>query len=339
MQKQRYFASFALVLLASIFIIGGCSTLPTEKFEYDDYPKNPINLIVPFSAGGGTDLQARALEKMFVKHLNQKILVINKPGGGGTIGWNELVQATPDGYTLGMTATELLMQPLYGQTKYHYPTAVEPIAQIVSTPFLLVVNSDQSWDTLEQFIEYGKDNPGQLKYGHGGVGSITQALAASFSVMAGISTEQVPFQGGGETLSALLGNHIQFAFADPSVVKEQLKAGKVKALAITSDERSVDRELKDIPTFKESGIDLSLSVWTGIAAPKEVPEEIRQKLSSALEEMTSDPEFQATMKTLGVQIDYLNAADSKEKWVKEIDSLSRMIKDTGIDRQIREQKK
>lgn len=323
-------------------MLGGCSNVQKaeKKVLSTDYPNKPINFIVPFSAGGGNDLQSRTLEKMFPKYLNQNLLVLNKPGGGGTIGWNELVQAKPDGYTLGVTTSEIIMQVLYGETKYHYPTALEPLAQITSTPFILVVNADQPWDSLDDLIQYAKQNPGELKYGHAGIGAVDHLLGATFAREADIKIEQVPFQGGGEVLSALLGNHIQIDFSSPAVAKEQIKAGRVKALASTGEQRHPDPIFAQIPTFKELGFnEMTLTLWSSVAAPKELPEEIKEKLIIALQKMINDPEFKTNIENLGLQVDYLNAEQCKEKWVEESEKLTKMIRDTGIDNQIKAQKK
>jgi tripartite-type tricarboxylate transporter receptor subunit TctC len=310
------------------------TTLTTKN----NYPTKPITVIVPFSAGGGLDLVARTMEKNALKYLGQPLVVVNKPGGAGTLGWNELVNANPDGYTLGISAVDVLIQPLYGTTKYHYPSALEPIAQVTTLPFLMVVPSDQPWQDINSLISYAKQHPGQLKFGHAGIGSPAHILGETFAKTANISLEQVPFHGGNDITISLLGSHIQIGFVPPLTVKEQIKAGTLRALATTGEQRLTDPDLAQIPTFKEQGFDIVLTNWYGVVAPKELPPEIKTKLEEGFKTMIADPEFKANIENLGLQVEYLNSDDSKEKWISDGDKLAKTIRETGILEQIEAQK-
>ncbi|WP_199883988.1 Bug family tripartite tricarboxylate transporter substrate binding protein [Anaerosinus massiliensis] len=302
------------------------------------YPTKPITLIVPFSAGGGLDLVARSLEKMAPKYLGQPLVVINKPGGSGTIGWNELVSSPSDGYTLGISAIDVLVQSLYGTTKYHYPTALEPIAQITTSPWILVVNADLPCEDINSFIQYAKNSPQNLKLGHPGIGTLPHILGEKFSKLSDTKFDEVPFRGASDVVASLLGNHIQFSFINPSTVKEHIKNGTLKAIAITGDHRLTDPELEKIPTFKELGFDIVLTNWFGIAAPKDMPPEVRTKLDQALKEIAADPEFKTNIENLGLQLEYLNSDESKDKWISDGDKLYKSIEETGILDQIKAQK-
>ncbi len=303
-----------------------------------NYPDKPITIIVPFSAGGGLDLVARSLEKMAPKYLGQPLVVVNKPGGAATIGWNELVSASPDGYTLGMSAIDVLIQPLYESTKYHYPTALEPIAQVATSPWIMVVPAEQPWQDITSLIEYAKQHPGQLKFGTTGIGSVSHILGGTFAKATDITLEQVPFRGANDVTVALLGNHIQIGFVNPATVKEQIKNGTLRALAVTGELRTTDPDLAQIPTFKEQGFDIVLTNWIGIAAPKELPPEIKAKLEEGFKAMITDPEFKANIENLGFQVEYLNSDESKEKWISDGDELAKTIQETGILEQIKAQK-
>ena len=338
MQKRLLILLTVGLLLISM-IMGGCTNMQSEATNATkSYPDKSITVIVPFSAGGGTDLLARALEKIAPKYLGQPLVVVNKAGGAGTIGWNELVIASPDGYTLGMSAIDVLIQPLYETTKYHYPTALEPIAQISTTPLIMVVPAEQSWQDVDTLIKYAKQHPGQLKVGHSGIGSPSHIIGEAFAKTSGITLEQVPFRGGSESTVALLGNHVQIAFMNPSTLKEQIKNGTLRALATTGEERLIDPELAQIPTFKELGFDIALTNWFGIAAPKDLPPEIKVKLEEGFKAMIADPEFKANVENLGLQVEYLNSEDSKEKWRSDGDKLTKTIQETGILEQIKAQK-
>ncbi|WP_456060963.1 Bug family tripartite tricarboxylate transporter substrate binding protein [Anaerosinus massiliensis] len=321
------------------FIIGGCNTLATQSnTSAPKYPTKPITMIVPFSAGGGLDLVARTLEKMAPKYLGQPLVVINKPGGAGAIGWNELVSAPSDGYTLGISAIDVLIQPLYGTTKYHYPTALEPIAQITTSPWILVVDANQSYKDIYALIDYAKHSSQKLNFGHTGIGSPSHILGEKFANITSTKLEQVPFRGASDVTAALLGNHIQFAFVNPSTVKEHIKNGTLKAIAVTNDQRLTDPELEKIPTLKELGFDIILTNWYGIAAPKDMPPEVRAKLDEALKAIAADPEFKTNIENLGLQLEYLNSDESKDKWISDSDKLSKAIQETGILDQIKAQK-
>lgn len=302
------------------------------------YPTKPITIIVPFSAGGGLDLQARALEKLAPKYLGQPLVVLNKPGGAGTIGWNELLSANPDGYTLGISAIDLLIHPLYDSTKYHYPSALEPIAQVTTSPWILVVHAEQPWQNINDLIQYAQNAQVKLKFGHGGIGSQAHILGELFAKNAGIPLEQVPFRGGSEVNVALLGKHIELTFANPSTVKEQIKNGTLRALAITSEQRSIDSDLSQIPTFKEQGFDIVFTNWYGVAAPKNLPPEVKNKLNEGFKAIVADPEFKANIENLGLQVEYLNSDESKDKWLADSDNLTKAIQKTGIIEQIKAQK-
>jgi tripartite-type tricarboxylate transporter receptor subunit TctC len=303
------------------------------------YPDKPITVIVPFSAGGGgLDLLARTMEKYAPKYLGQPLVVVNKPGGGGTIGWNELVNANPDGYTLGISAIDVLIQPLYGTTKYHYPTALEPIAQATTLPQIMVIPAKQSYQDINSLINYVKQHPGKLKCGNPGIGSPSHILGETFAKSADITFEQVSFRGNSEVTVALLGSHIQIGFISPATAKEQIKNGTLIALATTGEQRLTDPDLAQIPTFKEQGFDIVLNNWFGVVAPKELPPQIKTKLEEGFKAMIADPEFKASMENVGLEIEYLNSDDSKEKWYSDGNKLAKTIQETGILEQIKAQK-
>ncbi|WP_215829727.1 tripartite tricarboxylate transporter substrate binding protein [Pelorhabdus rhamnosifermentans] len=303
-------------------------TVITPKVE--KYPNKPITLIVPFGPGAGLDLVARILEKNAPKYLGQPLIVINKPGGAGTTGWNQLVTSNPDGYTIGMTGIEILLHPLYGISKYNYPTDLEPLIQISDLPIVMAVRADQPWKTTNDLIEYAKKHPGQVKFAHAGAGTIGHVSGETFAKAADIVLAQVPFQSSSEAMASLLGNHVQAVFINPASVKEQIKSGSVRALAITSTQRLNDPLLADVPTFKEQGLDVAFSNWYGVAVPKEIPADIKSKLVKGLNAMINEPEFKKQMESLGLQINYLDSKESEEKWLTDSEKLSKIVQETGI---------
>jgi len=302
------------------------------------YPERPITMIVPFSAGSAMDITARMLEKDAINKLGQPLVIVNKPGGTGTIGWNELVNSSADGYTVGMSGIDVILQPLYGSTKYNYQTALEPVAQISPCPLVMVIKGDQSWESVTELVDYAKNYPKEVKFGHWGTGSISHVVGQTFAQATNISLEQVPFRGGAEAVTALLGGHVQIAFLSPLSVKEHMKSGTVKVLAVTTDQRLTDPVFAQVPTFKEQGIDIVISDWFGIVAPKEMPVEIKNKLAKGFESIITDPAFKKNMENAGLQIEYLSPQDSIAKWLNDNKKLDRLVKETGILDLIKAQK-
>lgn len=332
-----------LILLMSLLLVtileAGCATLQPKAVTTSKYPEKPITLIVPFSAGGGMDLLARAMERTASKNLGQPLIVINKVGGGGTIGWNELAGAAPDGYTIGISGVDLILQSLYGQTKYNYPTALEPLVQVSSSPYVMVVQAEQPWNNVDDLVRYARQHPGQIKIGNSGVGSIAHVLGEMLAHTAGVTLEPVPFLGGSEALAALLGGHIQVVFTSPATVREYTRNGTIRVLAVPNEQRLADPVFANVPTFKEQGLDIVFSNWMGVAAPKEMPQEARAKLADGLKAIIADPEFKNTLERIGLQVDYLDPEETKLKWIDDNEKLSKVIQETGILERIKEQKK
>ncbi|MCC5466348.1 tripartite tricarboxylate transporter substrate binding protein [Pelosinus baikalensis] len=303
------------------------------------FPDKPITIIVGFSVGGGSDLLARAMEKVAPKYLGQSLVVLNKPGGAGANGWNELAGSSPDGYTLAIVTPELLLLPLYGETKYHYPTALEPIAQISTLPYVMIVSADQPWQNVQEVIEYAKQHPGKLKFGHSGIGSMPHIIGETFKKVADIDVEQVPFRSGNETLIALLGGNIDIAIMNTLTPREHIKTGTVKALAVPKQQRLSDPTLAHIPTFKEQGLAIVFDSWYGVAASKDLPPEIAARLAEGFNAMVSDPELKNNMDALGVELKYLGPKEFQNKWLEDNVKLTNIIQETGILNLIKEQKK
>jgi tripartite-type tricarboxylate transporter receptor subunit TctC len=336
-KKNLIFMVFSFFILITI---GGCSGISNKATTAKrQYPDKPITVIVPFSVGGGMDLTARSLEKLAPKYLGQPLVVVNKPGGAGAIGWNELSGASPDGYTIGITGPDLLLLPSYGPTKYNYPTALEPLVQVVSLPVVMAIKADQPWQTVDDLIQHAKKHPGKLKFAHSGVGSFPHLLGEMFGQVAGIPIEQVPFSGAGEATAALLGGHVQLIFVNPMLVKEHVKSDAIRVLAVTSEQRLMDSVFAQVPTFKEQGLDIVLYNWFGLAAPKELPVEVKNKLVEGFEAVMTDPEFIKNMENYGLQAGYLGPKESEEKWLADSQKLTKVLKEAGVLDKVKAQKK
>lgn len=337
MRKQT--VTWILVCLLMSIIIGGCTSMQTVKVPVaPQYPERPITVIVPFSAGSGLDVLARIMEKGALKHLGQPLIIVNKAGGSGTIGWNEIAGSNPDGYTIGMSGIDLVLQPIYGVAKYNYMTALEPIAQIAPSPFVIAVQGSQPWQNIDQLINYARQYPGEIKFGHWGTGSLGHVIGEVLGKTANVSLEQVPFRGGSEAMAALLGGHIQIAIVSPAMVKEHIKSGTVKVLAVTSDKRIADPVFSNIPTFKEEGLDIVFNLWFGVTAPKELPVEVKNKLSNGFRAIITDPEIVSDIESLGLHVEYLDPQNTAMQWQQDNKKLTKTVKETGILDLIKSQK-
>lgn len=303
------------------------------------FPEKPINVIVAFSPGSGMDVTARTMEQLAPKYLGQPFVVMNKPGGAGTLGWNELAGAAPDGYTIGVVAIDMLLLTQYGSGKYNYLTALSPIAQVSALPMVLAVQADQPWQNLNDLIAQAKKQPEKLKFAHAGMGTFAHVLGEMLSQKAEISIEQVPFAGGSEVTGALLGGHVQFIIVNPVVVKEHVKNGTIRVLATTGEQRIDDPVFAQVPTFKEQGIDITLTNWFAIASPKEVPSDIKNKLSEGFKAIITDPEFSKNMNNLGIKVQYQEPQKTVDKWLADNQKLTVTLKDTGVIERIKAQRK
>lgn len=294
---------------------------------------------MPYAAGGSHDLMVRAMEKVAKKHFGQAIIVKNMPGAGATIGWNELAGSEADGYMLATVSTTALLQPLYSQTRYHYPSALDPLVQILDMPVIAVTQYEQPWNNMTELVSYARKHPGVVKFGHGGLGAGGHVVGEMVAMRAEVNLPQVPFKGESEAFAALLGGHVQLIFTTPLSIKEYVKSGKVKVLGIAAEKHLTDPVFSNVPTFQEEGLDIVFSSWVGLVAPKVMPPEIKGKLLDNLEKIVNDPEYIQNIKGLGMEVSYLGHDDFLKKWLKETRKLTQVVKESGIAEKIAEQKK
>ena len=336
---KRFYIILSILLLCMVMVVSGCNMRSNESMVVEKYPVKPINVIVPFAAGGITDMVARMLEKSAQQHLGQPLVVVNKPGGAATIGMNELAGASPDGYTIGIVPMSVMLQPLYGPTRYHYPTALDPLAKVVSAPAIIGIRTDQPWQNLNELVEYAKKHPGEIKFGHSGLGASSHITGETFAQEAGIDIIQVPFKGDSESLAALLGGHIQVIVTTPSTIKEHVKSGTIRLLGVAEEKHLTIPGFENVPTLKEQGFNVAFSFWNGIAAPKGLPVAEKAKLAAGLKVMINDPAFKKDMADIGMVVEYLGPDDFSNEWIKDNAKLMKIVKETGIADLIAAQKK
>jgi tripartite-type tricarboxylate transporter receptor subunit TctC len=265
------------------------------------------------------------------------ITVENKPGAGAVIGLNELAQSRADGYTIGMTNSGMVFQPLYGITRHNYPTELTAIAQVGEIPFILAVRADAPWKTLGELVEWARTHPGEFMCGITGFGNTSHIGPEKLRMDAKIQMESVNYPGGGPLITALLGGQIQAISNNPVDLREYIRSGVVRVLTAFAEKRLEDPTLRDIPTAREAGYDIVVTLWQGVGAPGNLPAPVVQRLDSVFREVLNRPQTQAAVREYGLQPKYLDAAAFQQKWVEDQEVQRRLVTETGILDRIREQ--
>ncbi len=292
-----------------------------------DYPTKQIEMIVPYAAGGGTDLVARAFADTAKKYLPQPIGVVNKTGGAGAVGLSEIVSSRPNGYKIGLGTAELAMLPHMGLVQFS-ATDFVPVARLNADPAAITVQIDSPWKTYEDFIAYAKANPGKVRIGNSGTGAIWHLAAAALEDKTGVKFNHIPYDGANPAVTALLGGHIEAVTVSPAEVISHVAAGKLKVLAIMTDQRLP--KFSDVPTLKERGVDLSIGTWRGVVAPKGTPQDIVDVLREAAKKTSEDPAFKEALDKMNLNQAPLDAAEFKATIAKDNALFKELMIKVGI---------
>mgnify|MGYP000311273111 CR=1 FL=1 len=263
------------------------------------WPEKPITIIVPAAPGGTADLVSRLLSEKLSTALGTTVVVENKAGAAGIIGSQQLVRAAPDGYTLmmGNIGPNAINYGLYKTLPYR-PDEFQPITLVISSPNLLVVNEQSPFKTVQELIDAIKKDPSKYSFGSSGAGQSPHLSSEMFMQRAGFQIPHIPYKGAGPSVAALMGNQYTFMIATMPSVMTQVRAGKLRALAITSQTRS--SELPEIPTTEEAGIhDMIVTAWFGLLAPAGTPDDIIQKIQRATRTILDSPDIRTRFKDLG----------------------------------------
>src|SRR5512139_3505176 len=285
-------------LILSCFI-----AMPLQAAEF---PTKEVQIIIPWAAGGATDLIFRALAATTGKYFGKAVVVINRPGGGGAVGYTEAAQAKPDGYTLVSAVTPLTILPHQVTTAFTYKN-FDAIINVVDDPSMFLVRSDAPWKSLQEFLDYAKKNPNMITVGNSGAGGGVHLVALAFERAAGVKFNHIPFAGGGPSVTAILGGHVNAVSVSPPEGISQVQAKKLKIIALFAQQRFA--MFPDVPTVKEQGIDFAMGMWRGLAGPQGTPPEVVRILHEAFKKGMEDPILVKNAKDMAVNLSYMGPED------------------------------
>ena len=322
--------SFAhLLVRLAAFAAAGIAALPAPTCA-QPYPSKPIRLVVPFPPGGSLDVVARAIGQKLGDAWGQPVIVDNRPGAGGNIGADLVAKSAPDGYTIleGALSTHAVNVSLYARMPYDPVKDFVPITLVAVTPNVLVVNPSLPVNSVAELIAYAKANPGKLSFGSGSNGSAGHLAGELFKTEAGVDMVHIPYKGGAPALQDLLGGQIQLMFDNLANSMQHVRAGKLKALAVTTARRS--SLVPDLPTLAETGLPgFDIYTWWGFMAPAGTPRSIVAKWNAEVRRILNTPE----MKTFFAQQGAEPSPTSTEQFAaliqSEIPKYAKIIKDSG----------
>lgn len=307
-------------VLALVALFGGLSTAGSTHAQA--FPNKPLRLIIPYPAGGASDLTARAVVSVADEYLGQPMVVVIRSGGGGAVGAEAAAKSKPDGYTLFMAdPANLIILPEVQKVAYN-PTDFVPVGQVASLPALLMVQAGSPWKSAKDFVEDAKKNPGKLK--HSAVTfSPEHLMFEAMGVKYGVKLTHVPSTGGGPALASLLGGHVDVNGLYPPVAYPHIQAGKLRALGVATTKRWA--ALPDVPTLPEQGFDLDARLWLAIVTMKGTPKPVLAKLREAVKKISDDTSFKTIMTRMGQQVDYLTADELAKQWSTDQTTLKGII--------------
>jgi len=321
-------ASF-LIRLAAAGIFGAALLLPAIA-QGQGYPNKPIRLVVPFPPGGSLDVVARAVGAKLSEAWGQPVVIDNRPGAGGNIGADLVAKSPPDGYTIleGALSTHAVNVTLYGKLPYDPIKDFAPISLVAITPNVLVLNPAAPFNTVPELIAYAKANPGKLSFGSGSNGSAGHLAGELFKTDAHIDMVHIPYKGGAPALQALLAGDTQLMFDNLANSMQQVKAGKLKAIAVTTAKRSA--LVPELPTLSETGVPgFDIYTWWGFMAPAGTPKEIIVKWNTEVTRILNTPEMKAFFAQQGAEPAPTTPEQFEALIKSEITKYAKIIKESG----------
>jgi len=319
-------------LFTFLFFVSGGSYCTAVHAADADYPNKPITLVVPLAPGGLADIGARILAEAMEKQLKQPVVVVNKTGGGTTVGGYAVVSAKPDGYTLGygILAGAALMPEIYNFfiAAPYSSKDLKTICTVNSFFMGVIVKGDAPWNSMNDLIEYARKNPGQLKFAHNGKGGPQYMMWSSIAKAENLRIVDVPYDGDGAAIPAVLGGHVPVALPAYALVKQLAEAKKVKVLAVTTEKRI---DSTSPPAMGELGFKLPIySLPMGLFATKSLPDSIVAKIDDTVRKIVEDKDFVAKNKSADLVMEYRNAADAEKYLARFRDNLTTFFKEEGF---------
>jgi tripartite-type tricarboxylate transporter receptor subunit TctC len=296
-----------------------------------DWPSRPIRVIVPYPPGGSTDIAARLIGDFLSRALGQQTIVENKSGAGGGIGMGFVAKAKPDGYTLLLALSSIVILPeadkVTGRAPMYQLNQFAPIARFTADPTVLAVRAESPWRTLQEFLADARAHPGKISYGSSGNYGTMHMPMEMFSAGAGVKLLHVPYTGAGPAVVALLAGNVDALATGPSTVIQHVKAGKLRVLASWGERRLAS--LPDVPTLTESGIPVVFFQWAALFAPAGTPEGVLARLREAAKAAAADPRFVTAMAAVETPIQYLDAPDLQRFWDADNQKLGEAVRRIG----------
>jgi len=312
---MKAFIKFKTLIVCIIMFTLMCFVFIPGVLAQEVYPSREIELIIPWSVGGATDIGFRAFLSVLPKYLKVPVVIVNRPGGGAVPGYAEAMQKKPDGYHTAAWANASITKTHMSVTPYDYMT-FDPIIQLIGSPCWILVPKDSPFQTLNDLVEAAKKQPGNVTLGNAGAGGGTHLIALAFEKIAGVSFNHVPYQGGGPAIIGAMGAHINSVILSPPEGVSQLEAGDLRCIAVTSKQRL--EEFPDYPTVIEQGFDFTLGQWRGLAAPKGTDPAKIKVIHDAFKATMEDPDFLILAKKAGILLEY-KGTEEFTKWVEEQD--------------------
>jgi tripartite-type tricarboxylate transporter receptor subunit TctC len=309
----------ALALLAACL-----PALPAAAF-----PDKPLELTVLFGAGSAADLLARKLAELAGKDLGQPVAVVNRTGAGGALGYTHVRGQSPDGYALVWNSNSVSTAYHAGNMKFDY-TAFSGVAALTSEPVSLAVKADAPWKDVRELLAHAKAHPGQVRLGNSGRGSFTHLVAVALENRAGVKLTHVPF-GRELAITTVLGDKIEASVQLPAEIMAQVTGRQVRVLAVSGDKRLPS--LPEVPTLKESGVDLTMTLWRGVAAPKGTPEAVIARLERAFTQAAQSAEFRDFATRMGAVIDVRGARDFDAFVARDDRDIAALMEQIGLKKQ------
>lgn len=310
------------VALGTALVVG----LAGAQSVHAQYPERQVTMVVPFGAGGSTDIVGRIAAQALSQRIGQPVVVDNRGGAGGTVGTQAAAGMAPDGYaiTVATTSTHVVGPLTNAAVKYDPVKDFQHIGMIAETPYVMVVSPKFNVNSVQDVIDYAKKNPGKLNFGSAGQGSTTHLAGLMFLQATGTEMEHIPYNSNAEATTAVMGDEVQVLFGSMPAVLAQIKAGSIKALAVGTTGRSP--ELPDVPTMQQAGVaGYRASLWLGLAAPAKTPEAVIKRLNEALNASLDDPEVVKQLAANGAEAAKMSPAEFRDLIASELEVYGKIV--------------